>query len=199
MKVYEHLTNGTALPAVVNPFTDTNYPEVLKAYNAGIREQCATMLTRTFKRCTMPGWSMDTDSQYKLDYAMPAPFADDAHAEELIERGHRLLDEALALDERCHDALRMKQAAESTSFESYYDFLAKSADDVRAACEEARAQAHDESPERDEHLWHVRQIFLDEAGDLDFRIEADVDLDASQEEGQAVFTNYRVGFVEELV
>ena len=36
VKVYEHLTNGTALPAVVNPFTDTNYPEVLKAYNAGI-------------------------------------------------------------------------------------------------------------------------------------------------------------------
>ena len=67
---------------------------------------------------------------------------------------------------------------------------------------EARSAAYldiDESPERDEHLWHVRQIFLDEAGDLDFRIEADVDLDASQEEGQAVFTNYRVGFVEELV
>ena len=66
---------------------------------------------------------------------------------------------------------------------------------------EARSAAYldiDESPERDEHLWHVRQIFLDEAGDLDFRIEADVDLDASQEEGQAVFTNYRVGFVEEL-
>ena len=81
-----------------------------------------------------------------IDYELP--FADDAHAEELIERGHRLLDEALALDGRCHDALRMKQAAESTSFESYYDFLAKSADDVRAACEEARAQAHDESPER---------------------------------------------------
>ncbi|MBQ3329309.1 MAG: DUF3516 domain-containing protein, partial [Eggerthellaceae bacterium] len=57
---------------------------------------------------------------------------------------------------------------------------------------EARSAAYldiDESPERDEHLWHVRQIFLDEAGDLDFRIEADVDLDASQEEGQAVFTN----------
>ena len=43
-----------------------------------------------------------------------------------------------------------------------------------------------------------RDIILDDAGDLDFRIEADVDLDASQEEGQAVFTNYRVGFVEEL-
>ena len=81
-----------------------------------------------------------------IDYELP--FANDAQAEELIERGHRLLDEALALDSHCHDALRMKQAAESTSFESYYDFLASSADDVRAACEEARAQAHDESPER---------------------------------------------------
>ena len=66
-----------------------------------------------------------------IDYELP--FADDAHAEELIERGHRLLDEALALDGRCHDALRMKQAAESTSFESYYDFLAKSADGLAEA------------------------------------------------------------------
>ena len=56
----------------------------------------------------------------------------------------------------------------------------------------------DESAERSEHTWHVRQIILDDAGDLDFRIEADVDLDATQEEGQAVFKNYRVGFVEEL-
>ena len=66
---------------------------------------------------------------------------------------------------------------------------------------DARSAAYldiDESPERDEHIWHVRQIILDDAGDLDFRIEADLDLDASQEEGQAVFKNYRVGFVEEL-
>lgn len=81
-----------------------------------------------------------------IDYELP--FADDDHAEELIDQGHRLLDEALALDARCHDAIRMKQAAESPSFESYYDFLAKEADNVRAACEEARGQAHDESPER---------------------------------------------------
>lgn len=95
VKVFENLSGAQALPAVVNPFTDTSYPEVLKAYNAGItvgtsattfspdalldREQCATMLTRTFKRCTMPGWSMDVDSQYKLDYVMPAPFADDGN------------------------------------------------------------------------------------------------------------------------
>ena len=55
-----------------------------------------------------------------------------------------------------------------------------------------------DAPERDEHRWHVRQIFLDDAGDLDFRIEADVDLDATQEEGEAIFKNYRVGFVEDL-
>lgn len=81
-----------------------------------------------------------------IDYELP--FADDDHAEELIDQGHRLLDEALALDAHCHDAIRMKQAAESPSFESYYDFLAKEADGVRAYCEEQRAQAHDESPER---------------------------------------------------
>ncbi|MBP3894484.1 MAG: response regulator receiver protein [Atopobiaceae bacterium] len=81
-----------------------------------------------------------------IDYELP--FADDDHAEQLIDQGHHLLDEAIALDERCHDAIRMKQAAESHSFESYYDFLASNADSVRASCEEARAQTHDESPER---------------------------------------------------
>ncbi len=39
---------------------------------------------------------------------------------------------------------------------------------------------------------------LPEAGDGDFRIEADVDLDATQEEGEVIFKNYRVGFVEDL-
>lgn len=45
---------------------------------------------------------------------------------------------------------------------------------------------------------HVRQIFLDENADGDFRIEADVNLDATQEEGEIIFKNYRVGFVEDL-
>ena len=57
----------------------------------------------------------------------------------------------------------------------------------------------DESPEHSDHVWHVRQIFLDENADLDFRIEADLDLDASQEEGQAVFKNYRAGFIEDFM
>ena len=80
-------------------------------------------------------------------------------------------------------------------------------DAFHAEHEEIRIDAHarsaaffdiDDSPERSEHLWRVRQIFLDSDEDLDFRIEADLDLDASQEEGQAVFAQYRVGFVEDL-
>ena len=57
----------------------------------------------------------------------------------------------------------------------------------------------DESDEKSEHLWHVRQTFKDPEGDRDFGIAADVDLDATQEEGTVVFDNYRVGFVEDLL
>jgi len=94
VKVYEALSGTKAIPAVVNPFTDTKDIEVLKAYNLGIttgtsadkfspnellnREQAATMLTRVFKRVTIPGWTIQTDSQFKLSYKKPAPFADDA-------------------------------------------------------------------------------------------------------------------------
>ena len=93
VKVYENLSNTKALPAVINPFTDTADLDVLKAYNVGVtngigdelfapdsllnREQCATMLTRVFKRATMPGWTLETDSRFSLSYDQPAPFADD--------------------------------------------------------------------------------------------------------------------------
>ena len=66
---------------------------------------------------------------------------------------------------------------------------------------DARSMAYlgiDESDEQADHVWHVRQTFSDPEGDHDFAIAADVDLDASQEEGEAVFKNYRVGFFEEL-
>ena len=59
--------------------------------------------------------------------------------------------------------------------------------------------AIDESDEQTAHVWRVHQIFSDEAGDRDFGIMADVDLDATQAEGEAVFTNYRVGFIEDLL
>lgn len=93
VKTYEALTGVKLIPAVVDPFTDCGDPEMLKAYAAGItagtsettftpdglldRQEAATMLTRVFKRVTMPGWTLDTDGQYPLPFTMPEPFADD--------------------------------------------------------------------------------------------------------------------------
>jgi hypothetical protein len=96
VKVYEALSGETAAPAAVNPFTDTDDEETLKAYNVGItvgkstdgkqfmpndflsRQEAATMLTRVVKKVTLEGWTMTTDSQFTLPYDKPAPFADDA-------------------------------------------------------------------------------------------------------------------------
>lgn len=57
----------------------------------------------------------------------------------------------------------------------------------------------DDANEKSDHLWQVHQIFSDSEGDHDFGIRADVDLDATQEEGEAVFKNFRVGFVEDVL
>ena len=53
-------------------------------------------------------------------------------------------------------------------------------------------------PTKSARVWHVHQIFSDPDDDHDFGIAADVDLDATQEEGEVVFKNFRVGFFEEL-
>lgn len=57
----------------------------------------------------------------------------------------------------------------------------------------------DESDEKAAHVWHVHQIFADEDGDYDFGIMGDVDLDATQDGGEVIFKNYRVGFIEDLL
>ena len=57
----------------------------------------------------------------------------------------------------------------------------------------------DESDEKTLHVWHVHQIFADEDGDHDFGIMGDVDLDATQDGGEVIFKNYRVGFIEDLL
>ena len=93
VKVYEALSGTPAIPIVNNPFTDCNDVEVLKAYNIGAvngtsaptydpdallnREQAATILTRVFKKITLAGWTLATDSQFTLPYTKPAAFADD--------------------------------------------------------------------------------------------------------------------------
>ncbi|MBR2717472.1 MAG: S-layer homology domain-containing protein, partial [Oscillospiraceae bacterium] len=95
VKVYEALSGQSAAAPAVNPFTDTSDPEVLKAFGVGVtngmsettfvpnallnREQAATMLTRVYKKVTIPGWTLETDGQVgALTYDKGAPFADDA-------------------------------------------------------------------------------------------------------------------------
>ena len=70
---------------------------------------------------------------------------------------------------------------------------------------DARSSAYYSIDEKDErapredggHVWHVHQVFRDSDDDHDFGIWADVDLDATQEEGAVVFSRYRVGFVDD--
>lgn len=67
---------------------------------------------------------------------------------------------------------------------------------------DARGTAYfqvDESDEKSDHVWHVTQIFHDANGDNDFQIKADLNLDATQEQGEVVFKNYRAGSIEELM
>lgn len=94
VKLYENLSGVKAIPSVINPFIDCADMEMLKAYNLGIsvgvsdnlfdpdgllnREQAATMLTRTFKRVTMPGWDIENDAAFPLSYTQSGKFADDA-------------------------------------------------------------------------------------------------------------------------
>ncbi|OFK23565.1 RNA helicase [Olsenella sp. HMSC062G07] len=57
----------------------------------------------------------------------------------------------------------------------------------------------DEGDEATLRVWHVRQMLSDSDGDRDFGIAADVDLDATQDEGAVVFSSYRVGFAEDIL
>ena len=51
----------------------------------------------------------------------------------------------------------------------------------------------DDTHERDEHTWKVRQIIDDSDGDHDWAITGVVDLDATQSGGEVVFFDYSVG------
>ncbi|MCI1935477.1 MAG: DUF3516 domain-containing protein [Bifidobacteriaceae bacterium] len=57
----------------------------------------------------------------------------------------------------------------------------------------------DDSKEKADHTWHVRQILNDADGDHDWAIDATVELDATQERGEVVFKNYRVDTIENLL
>ena len=74
--------------------SNENRNYILKAYNIGAvlgiseteyapdtllsREQLATMLTRVYKRCEWPDWTIAADSNFALNYSGVKEFADDA-------------------------------------------------------------------------------------------------------------------------
>ena len=89
------LMSGVELrPASPNPFTDTNDPDVLRAYGAGFtngvsdttfgandrvtREMGATMLGRVYKRFFYPTWSLDTDVRHTLFSYSDFTYTDDS-------------------------------------------------------------------------------------------------------------------------
>lgn len=74
-----------------------------------------------------------------IDYRLP--FANETQAEALIKRGRELLDEALALDPDCFDALRMQSSSQIQTIEGRWRFLVEREPEVRAHCEEARKEA----------------------------------------------------------
>ena len=56
----------------------------------------------------------------------------------------------------------------------------------------------DDSQEAASHTWHVRQVVCDSDGDNDWAIDGIVDIVKTQDEGDAVFRQYRVGSAEQL-
>ena len=103
VRTYEILATTTVLPATNDPFTDTWDTDALRAFNAGLmvgvsetefapsallnREQCATALTRVFKRSTMPGWTFADDANYPLNFTHPELFSDDSNISDWAREG----------------------------------------------------------------------------------------------------------------
>ena len=96
VRLYEQMLGQTlSASGLESPFTDTSSDAVKKAYHLGItngisetlfaphtyisREQMATMLTRVYKALNLPGWTLATDSSFKLDYSDVKPFSDDQY------------------------------------------------------------------------------------------------------------------------
>ena len=91
-----------------------------------------------------------------IDYQLP--FSSEARADKLISRGRDLLDEAISLDPKCHDAIRMRASRLSPSFDAQFTFLQEGADEVLATCQAARDAVPDDGD--DERMALGRDIAL---------------------------------------
>lgn len=126
----------------------------------------------------------------------------DRHGMEVLVRNAMFLRVRLASNRNVNRLGRLDQdwgfgrrrwEAALDDFYQAHDFIRTDGD--------ARSAAYfviDASDEESKHVWHVTQIVADNADDHDFQIRADVDLDATQSEGDVVFSHFRVGFPEQL-
>ena len=164
------------------------------------------LVVRTVDSSLVDEWSGLGSDDAGADLAAPEDadvVVHDRRATTLLVRNALFHRVRLAAEERTNElgeldaewgwrAARWKSALD-TYFEVHEDILL-----------DADARSWDyldivETDERTSHVWHVRQFFHDPEGDRDFGIAADVDLDETQELGEAVFREYRVGFAEELL
>ena len=82
-----------------------------------------------------------------VDYELP--FAVGEKAKQLVARGKQLLDEALALDADCFDALRMRSSTEAATVSDRYEFLRAEEPRVLEVCRKRSEEAQFNAPERD--------------------------------------------------
>lgn len=98
VQLFEKMTDGKAVMSSNCSFMDIGLNEnrnyILKAYNIGAvlgmseteyapdalltREQLATMLTRVYKRCEWPDWTIETDNNFTINYSGVKKFDDDS-------------------------------------------------------------------------------------------------------------------------
>ena len=84
-----------------------------------------------------------------IDYQLP--FASDEQATSIVSRGREFLEEAIALDPDCHDAVRMLFSPSEAAFDSRYLFLREHEEEVEASCAaEAESAANEAGSERAE-------------------------------------------------
>ena len=165
------------------------------------------LVVRTVDSSLVDEWSQSGESE-EAGASLAAPEAGDVvvhdrRALTVLVRNALFRRVRLAAEERTDElgdldgewgwrALRWRSALDAY-FEQHEDILLDG---------DARSMDYLDINEVDEHsahVWHVRQTFRDPEGDRDFGIAADVDLDETQELGEVVFREYRVGFAEDLL
>lgn len=126
----------------------------------------------------------------------------DRHGMEVLVRNAMFLRVRLASQRRADQLGKLDQAwgfgqlKWKQALNDFYD-----AHDAIRLDADAHSKAYfivDTADEKTKHTWHVTQIFSDSDGDHDFKIAADVDLDATQTQGEVVFSSYNVGFPEQF-